>query len=201
MWKICRNLGKRLVLPTSPPPDFISLSSLRRRNNNNCRIAGCKKKLKGGVRVENLAKTWKTASFAYLPPTPVSFLFLPSIPETTTIAGCKKKKEGGGTCGKSSRNLGKRLVLPTSPPQFHFVWHLNAPKNEKEGGVSKKEIDPNFGTCKKKLKMKFLYLPPLNFIFKKMMFCVLTKQEIGIIAVLCFGCEKQQPKTQQVANS
>ena len=38
---------------------------------------------------------------------------------------------------------------------------------KKKGGGSKKEIDPNFGTCKKKLKMKFLYLPPpLNFIFK-----------------------------------
>ena len=38
-------------------------------------------------------------------------------------------------------------------------------KNEKQGG-GKKEIDPNFWTCKKKLKMKFLYLPPLNFFFK-----------------------------------
>ena len=37
---------------------------------------------------------------------------------------------------------------------------------QRNKGASKKEIDPIFWTCKKKLKMKFLYLPPLNFFFK-----------------------------------
>ena len=51
---------------------------------------------------------------------------------------------------------------------FCISMSKNVPKNEKQGGGSKKEIDPNFWTCKKKLKMKFLYLPPppLNFFFK-----------------------------------
>ena len=80
----------------------------------------------------------------------------------------QKEIEGGGTCGKSSRNLGKRLVLPTSPPPDFISCGISMPpKMKKKGGGSKKEIDPNFGTCKKKLKMKFLYLPPPpNFIFK-----------------------------------
>ena len=81
---------------------------------------------------------WFSISFLYLPCFWVFFSELMVSP-WQQLQDCRMQKEieggGGGTCGKSSRNLGKRLVLPTSPPPISFLFLPSVPETTTIAGL------------------------------------------------------------------
>ena len=138
-----RNPAKQSILPTSPPLRFLFFSPLiqkSQRNRNNSRIQ--KWNWGGGYVWKIEQKPRKTASFAYLPPPAISFLFFPPHPET--LAGYKNEIEGGGYVWKieqKPRKTASFACLP--PPQISFPllsFNQETPQKNNNSRIQK-EID------------------------------------------------------------